>query len=222
MAGIFGRLAASVTRFRAHQPAKSEVRTAQRDATRPRLSAEGSIGGFRLFTSHRGGTSAVEFALLAVPFLMLLGVVAESGLVALEQQTLDLALDRGARQLRTGAFQDGADGSDPGQRFRKIVCNGPVVLFPCTGLRLDVSRSASFSTSQPAEPFDRATKTWTFGFGTRFECPLGSDTVTIRVAVPVTRLFQFLDFTGRIMSDRSQMLIATEVFQVEDYESKPC
>ena len=44
----------------------------------------------------------------------------------------------------------------------------------------------------------------------------------MRAAVPVVRLFQILDFTGRIMSDKSQMLIATEIFQAEDYEPKPC
>jgi Flp pilus assembly protein TadG len=164
----------------------------------------------------------VEFALLAAPFLALLGIVAESGMVALEQQTLDIAVDRGVRQLRTGAFQEGADGSDPSQRFRRIVCTGPSVLFPCADLRLDVSRATSFSASQPAEPFDRTTKTWVVGFGTRFDCPQGGDTVTVRVAVPVMRLFQMLDFTGRIMSDKTQLLIATEIFRVEDYESKPC
>ena len=174
------------------------------------------------FARHRGGASAVEFALLAAPFLALLGVVAESGLVALEQQTLDMAVDRGVRQLRTGIFQDAADGSDPSQRFRKIVCSGPSIMFPCTDLRLDVSRAASFAATKPTEPFDRTKKTWTVGFGTRFDCPQGGDTVTVRVAVPVMRLFQVMDFTGRIMSDKSQMLVTTEIFRAEDYEPKPC
>ncbi|MBA9063685.1 TadE/TadG family type IV pilus assembly protein [Methylobacterium fujisawaense] len=182
----------------------------------------GTDGGIRRLRGHRGGASAVEFALLAAPFLALLGVVAESGVVAIEQQTLDIAVDRSVRQLRTGAFQDGADGSDPSQRLRKLVCAGPSALFPCADLRLDVSRTASFSASQPAEPFDKTTKTWTTGFGTRFECPQGGDTVTVRVAVPVMRLFQMLDFTGRIMSDKSQLLVTTEIFRAEDYEPKPC
>ena len=46
--------------------------------------------------------------------------------------------------------------------------------------------------------------------------------VTVRVAVPVMRLFQVMDFTGRIMSDKSQMLVTTEIFRTEDYEPKPC
>lgn len=209
MTGILRRLATRVPR----PPAVATCRAS---------TARGSGRRVRGFARHRAGASAVEFALVAAPFLALLGVVAESGLVALEQQTLDIALDRGVRQLRTGIFQDGADGSDPGQRFRKIVCTGPSVLFPCGDLRLDVTRATSFSTSQPAEPFDRTKKTLAAGFGMRFDCPQGGDTVTVRAAVPVVRLFQVLDFTGRIMSDKSQMLIATEIFQVEDYEPKPC
>ena len=55
------------------------------------------------FARHRGGASAVEFALLAAPFLALLGVVAESGLVALEQQTLVTLRDAtSANQPSTG------------------------------------------------------------------------------------------------------------------------
>jgi Flp pilus assembly protein TadG len=183
---------------------------------------DGAGGRVLRFARHRTGASAVEFALLAAPFLALLGVVAESGVVAIEQQTLDIAVDRSVRQLRTGAFQNAADGSDPSQRFRKVVCSGPSALFPCADLRLDVSRTPSFSTAQPAEPFDRTTRTWAVGFGSRFECPQGGDTVTVRVAVPVMRLFQMLDFTGRIMSDKSQLLISTEIFRAEDYEPKPC
>ena len=177
---------------------------------------------FRRFAIRRSGSTAVEFAILAVPFLSLLCVVAEAGVVALEQQTLDLAVDRGVRQLRTGVFQDSAYGSDPSQRFRRIVCSGPSVLFPCTDLRVDVSRATSFSAFQPAEPFDKTNKTWVLGFGMRFDCPQGGDTVTVRVAVPVMRLFRILDFTGRIMSNNSQMLIATAVFRAESYERKPC
>ncbi|GJE10406.1 hypothetical protein FOHLNKBM_1439 [Methylobacterium longum] len=227
MTGILRCLASFVTGPPSSVPAsRSRAPTAERmrsgDAAPTRRAGAGPVGRARRLARHRGGASAVEFALLAAPFLALLGVVAETGLVALEQQTLDIALDRGVRQLRTGVFQDGADGSDPGQRFRKIVCSGPSVLFPCTDLRLDVSRAASFSSSQPAEPFDRTKKTWTAGFGMRFDCPQGGDTVTVRAAVPVVRLFQMLDFTGRIMSDKSQMLIATEIFQAEEYEPKPC
>ena len=58
--------------------------------------------------------------------------------------------------------------------------------------------------------------------GQRFECPQGGDTVTVRVAVPVMRLFQMLDFTGRIMADKTQLLVTTEIFRAEDYEPKPC
>ena len=202
MTGFLRRLAAFVPDLPGPAPVTPASNPAARaahpevvSASSPRAVA-GPRGRSRRFGRPRGGASAVEFALVAAPFLALFCVVAESGLVALEQQTLDTALDRGVRQLRTGIFQEGADGSDPGQRFRKIVCSGPSVLFPCTDLRLDVSRTVSFSTSQPAEPFDKTKKTWAAGFGMRFDC--------------------------RIMSDKSQMLIATEIFQAEDYEPKPC
>jgi Flp pilus assembly protein TadG len=201
-------------------------RSVDRASRRPGCGADGGrvprAGLVRRFAALRTGAAAVEFALLAGPFLALLCVVAESGFAALAQQTLDIAVDRGVRELRTGGFQDGADGSDPSQRFRRIVCDGQAALFPCADLRLDVSRASSFSEAQPAEPFDKTKKTWVLGFGARFDCPQGGDTVTVRVAVPVIRLFRFLDFTGRTMADGSQLLISTQIFRTEAYESKSC
>ncbi|MGT2481871.1 TadE/TadG family type IV pilus assembly protein [Methylobacterium oryzae CBMB20] len=182
----------------------------------------GAVGCVRRFAGHRTGASAVEFALPggAIP-----GPSGRRGGIRRHRHR---AADPGHRgrperpAAAHGHLQDGSDGSDPSQRLRKIVCTGPSALFPCADLRLDVSRTPSFSASQPAEPFDKATKTWTPGFGQRSECPQGGDTVTVRVAVPVMRLFQMLDFTGRIMSDKTQLLVTTEIFRAEDYEPKPC
>ncbi len=58
----------------------------------------------RRLAVNSGGASAVEFALIAGSLHDALSVVAESGLVALEQQTLDIALDRGVRSIANGGF----------------------------------------------------------------------------------------------------------------------
>ena len=177
---------------------------------------------WRTFARDRRGATAIEFALLALPFLALLCIVAETGFVVLSQQTLEIAIDRASRQLRTGAFQDGANGTDPTQRFRVSACADAVVLFPCSMLRVEVTSAPTFSTSQVTEPFDKTAKTWAKGFGSRFDCPQGGDVVTVRFAVPILRLFTFLDHTGRIMSDRTQLLLSTSIFRAEAYPKKAC
>jgi Flp pilus assembly pilin Flp len=180
------------------------------------------LGAGRRFLRARTGAGAVEFALLAAPFLLLLCVVVEAAMMTLSQQTLDSAVDRATRALRTGAFQDAADGNDPTARLRRIMCGGAAVLFRCADLRLDVTRGASFASVRPVDPYDGRRKDWAPGFGSSFQCPQGGDIVAVRAAVPVLRLFNALDFTRHPMGANSQLLVATAVFSTEPYSGKSC
>ncbi len=184
------------------------------------------------FPSAAHGATAVEFAMIAFPFMMLLGVILETGFVTLSQQSLDVALERAARQLRTGAFQNMADGSDPRTRLVSVLCGQTFALFACSDVRIELTSTrttadtaeggGSVSVPLPTDPFDKSTKAWNASFGTRFDCPQGADVVVLRVAVPVPRLLWFLDFTGRVMPDGRQLLISTRVFQSEDYDQTSC
>ena len=186
------------------------------------LSASGNGGRHPRLLADRRGVAGVEFAMLALPFFALLGVVAESGVVVLAQQTLDVSVDRASRLLRTGEFQDRADGSDPTQRLRQLMCGNSSLFFACREVRLDVTRAASFKGSQLAEPYDTQTKTVVQSFGTQFQCPAGDDVIAIRAAVPILRLFSFLDFTGRRLSNNRQLLVSTVIVRAEAYDAKPC
>ena len=177
----------------------------------------------RRFASDRRGATAVEFAILAVPFLALLCVVVESAMMTFAQQTLDIAMSRATRVLRTGEFQDAANGMDPAERLRQVMCGGSaVVFFRCRDLELDLTRSASFSTSQVTPPYDSQKKSRADGFGTHFQCPQGDDVVALRAAVPVLRLFGFMDFTRQRIGANLQLLVATSIFRTEPYSGKSC
>ncbi|WP_238180770.1 TadE/TadG family type IV pilus assembly protein, partial [Methylobacterium trifolii] len=174
------------------------------------------------FARDRRGVTVVEFGLLALPFLGLLCVVVEAALLVFAQQTLDVALARATRALRTGDFQGNADGSDPASRLRKVMCGGTVVFFRCEALRLDMTRATTFKAAQVALPYDSQKKTWAAGFGTRFDCPQGDDIIALRAAVVVPRLFAFLDFTNRSMGPGAQLMFATAIFRAEPYVEKTC
>lgn len=168
------------------------------------------------------GTTAVEFSLIAFPFLALLGVICEASFVFLSQQTLDVAVDRAARVLRTGEFQDAADGSAPGERLRQLMCGSRVVFFRCDDMRLDVTRAGSFSGSQIPPAYDSTKKDFMISFGTRFECPEGDDVVAVRAAVPILRPFSFLNVDGQAMAGGRQLLTATAILRAEPYTGKSC
>ena len=211
-AGAIAAWAADLpARFRASAPARSSLRPASQWLER----WSGSL-------ADRRGVAGVEFAMLALPFIALLGVVAESGVVVLAQQTLDVSVERGSRLLRTGEFQDRADGSDPAQRLRQLMCGNAGLFFACREVRLDVTRADTFKGSQVTEPYDTRTKSVTQNFGTQFQCPTGGDVIAIRAVVPVLRLFSFVDFTGRRLSDNRQLLVSTVIFRAEPYDAKPC
>lgn len=168
------------------------------------------------------GATAVEFSLISFPFLALLGVIFEAGFVFLSQQTLDIAVDRASRLLRTGEFQDTADGSAPSERLRRLMCGSRVVFFRCDDMRLDVTRAGSFSGSQIPPAYDSTKKDFVVSFGTRFECPEGDDVVAVRAAVPILRPFSFLNVDGQAMAGRRQLLTATAIFRAEPYSGKSC
>src|SRR5262245_1464059 len=57
------------------------------------------------FARAEGGATAVEFALVAIPFLMLVFAIIELGLVYLVSLTLENAVIDVGRQIRTGQVQ---------------------------------------------------------------------------------------------------------------------
>lgn len=168
------------------------------------------------------GVTAIEFAVLALPFFALICAIMQSALIVLAQQSLDRALERAARSLRTGTFQELADGSDPAQRLQRTMCGDVPVLFRCASVREDVTRGASFSPAMLNEPFDRERRMWADGFGTRFECPEGDDIVALRAAVPIPYLFKFPDRVAQRMADDTLLLVSTSVFRAEAYLQKSC
>ncbi|MDR7040373.1 hypothetical protein J2X36_005156 [Methylobacterium sp. BE186] len=168
------------------------------------------------------GASAVEFSLIAFPFLALLCLILEAGFAFLSQQTLDISVDRAARLLRTGEFQDGANGSEPSERLRRLMCGSRVVFFRCDDVRLDVIRAGSFSGSQIPPAYDSKKQDFLISFGTRFECPEGDDVVAVRAAVPILRPFSFMNIGGQAMAGGRQLLTATAIFRAEPYSGKSC
>ena len=95
------------------------------------------------FSESEDGASAVEFALVATPFFLLLFGIIEIGLLFFGQQLLDHGVGQSARLIRTGQAQMG--GFDEA-RFREDICSQIKVLFSCNGddLKIDVRTYDSF------------------------------------------------------------------------------
>jgi Flp pilus assembly protein TadG len=110
--------------------------------SRARLSP---IAALRRFARAQRGATAVEFAIIALPFLMLLFGIIELGMVFLVSTTLQNATDNAARQIRTGQFQ--TTGANTKDAFKTLVCGSMTWLSSaCPGkLTVDVQTFDNFT-----------------------------------------------------------------------------
>ncbi len=159
--------------------------------------------------------------MVGLPFLLLLGAVFESALLCMAQLTLDESLDQAARQVFTGTFQKGADGTDPGARLRKVMCGGRTVMYSCADLKIEVTVSPSFVTIAPVDPYDAPNKAIASDFGSAFACPMGNDVVVIRAASTAPHIMP-MNLSGRLVGRFKQMISSTAVFQAEPYTNGKC
>ncbi len=101
------------------------------------------------FRCNESGAAAVDFALVLLPFLMVLMAIIESGLVLLAGSVLDTATANSARLILTGQAQSAGWSVT---QFKNSVCANLTVMFNCSGaLYIDVEHYSSFSSiSLPA------------------------------------------------------------------------
>lgn len=103
----------------------------------------------RRFRKDREGATAIEFAILAIPFFMIVFAALETFIAFAGDQLLANANDAMARKIRTGQIKTGASATD----FRKAFCEEISVLLTCSDteaakpdrLFIDVRSYAKFS-----------------------------------------------------------------------------
>lgn len=105
----------------------------------------------RRFARHQKGAAAVEFALVALPFLALTFAIIETALVFFASQTLETAVSESGRLIMTGQAQNGGFSQSD---FKNSVCaflaGG---LFDCSGgIYVNVQTYSSFSAVNTTPP----------------------------------------------------------------------
>ena len=177
--------------------------------------AEGRrLRGLRQFGRDPSGASALEFAMVAVPLILLLFAILQVGLVYFANFTLENATAQGARLIRTGQAQ--AQNFDA-TAFKNEVCKNLMAMLPCTKLKLDVRRFASFSSAELTDPLDanKALKT-TFSY----DPGVGGEVVVVRAFYPWDFPAVLPDIISMgNMKDDNRLLIATAAFRNEPFQT---
>lgn len=128
--------------------------TGDRDGAHGRLGEAGPAAGatlLRRFGKARTGATLIEFALLMLPFFILLFAIFEVALLIWGGLELDNATADAGRLIRTGQAQAAHYGA---AELRQEVCRRVSLLMDCASrLRLDVRTFPSFAMTAPS-PLD--------------------------------------------------------------------
>lgn len=98
----------------------------------------------RRFSADRDGVAAVEFAIIAVPFITLVFAIIEISVIFFVSSALDNGALEASRDIRTGELQ--VAGANPAA-FTTTVCQGMGGLVNCDDLIVDVRRFADFGST---------------------------------------------------------------------------
>jgi len=172
------------------------------------------LRGLAQFGRDRSGASALEFALVAVPLILLLLAILQVGLVFFANFALEHATAQGARLIRTGQAQNkGFDSA----AFKNEVCKSLVVPLSCSGLKLDVRRFSNFGSTQITDPLD-ASGAMKTNFS--YDPGSGGDVVVVRgfYEFDFPALFP-VEISMSNMKGGSRVLVATAAFRNEPFQT---
>jgi Flp pilus assembly protein TadG len=166
------------------------------------------------FAHGRTGSAAVEFAMIALPFLALIMGIVEISMIYLVSTTLENATADVARKVRTGELQTSGTTQTP-TMFVNSICGELTWLSSCsTNLYVDVNKATSFSTVSQASPIKNGQIDQT-----QLHFVLGGpgDIVMVRAFYQWTLFTPMLDGMAATMNGGSTLITSTAAFKNEPY-----
>ena len=125
--------------------AREMIDMADRNTTSKRDRAPAGFRRGRGFGRHEGGSVVIEFAVLIVPFCLLVFAILESCIAFAAQQVLANATDDVAREFRTGRIKPADVIKDPFLVSKKICAKLEVLVTTgCPELEIDLQNYETF------------------------------------------------------------------------------
>jgi len=167
----------------------------------------------RRFVRHENGAAAIEFGMVAAPFLGLVCAIMETALVFFAGQTLETAVTDSARLIMVGTAQTSGWSKDD---FKTAVCTKVYSLFDCAnGIYVDVKTYDSFSAITNDPPLtngdvDPAKLSYS---------PGGVGAIEVVTLYYQWKIYLSL-FSANLsnMNGNNRLLVATAVFRNEPYQ----
>jgi Flp pilus assembly protein TadG len=170
-----------------------------------------SLAGMLNFARATRAATAVEFGLIAAPFIALLLAILQVGVVFVVQQVLQTATSQAARLIMTGQAQTQ---NMTGAQFQQQVCAHATALFNCSALYVNVQTFSSFSNVSMTNPVNNGQ----FNAGNLQFSPGGSgDIVVTQVFYQWPVFLGPLGFNLSNLNNNQLLLVGTAAFRNEPY-----
>ena len=169
---------------------------------------------FKRLVRSDSGAAAVQFAIVAAPFLALLVAIFQTGIVFLAARVLDEVTSQSSRYIMTGQAQQ-AGLTQAG--FATYVCGQTLALFNCSNFMINVQNYTSFSSASTTTPTltfgsnGNVTNTWSWSPGNP------GDIVVVQVMYQWPLVLGPLGFSLANLSNGNRLLISTAAFKNEPY-----
>lgn len=183
----------------------------------PRPARAGSLL-VRFLRAERGAT-AVEFGIIAAPFIYMMMAILELAIMFWCGQVLETAVANASRQIYTGQFQTSSTNANKttaqlAAQFKSDMCTYVTALFNCsTDVSVDIRSAASWGGATPPS----ASKNGAFdtsGYSYQTIAPKQIGIVT--AAMQYKRATKILPASSSL-SNGNILLMATSTFMVEPY-----
>jgi Flp pilus assembly protein TadG len=181
-------------------------------ATASAIGPSHSRGRRSEFVADENGATAVEFGLVAAPFIALLVAIIQTFTVMFASQLLETVVIQSSRLILTNQAQN-ANTTQSG--FTNLVCQQVAILFNCAGLMVDVQSVSSFSSTSTAAPVltfnaqGQVTNTWQYNPGGPGQI------VVVRVMYQWPVFLGPLGFTLSNLANGNRLIMASAAFQNE-------
>jgi len=186
---------------------------ARSDSADAKIRPTGGLRLLRAFRRDRKGSTAVEFGMLALPFLSLVFAIFETSMVHMTGQVLQTAVSDASRLIMTGQAQSaGFTGVD----FKNEVCKRVKATFDCPGmLKVDVKVFPNFASATAPPPPINGGKLDSSGFG--FVPGGPNQIVVVRAAIEYPIVVPLIGQTMVNLADNRLLIMASAAFKNEPY-----
>ena len=173
---------------------------------------KGRRNRFGDFVRDRKAATAVEFALIAAPFLAITVALIQTFLLFFAQSILESVARQTSRLIMTGQVQTQQMSQTA---FQQLVCNQGSILFTCANLFVDVQVANNWSSANAGMPTltynaqGQVNNNWQFNPGN------GGDIVVMRVMYLWPVFFGPIAFNLVNQPNNTHLIMASAAFQNE-------